>query len=307
MTLGRGREEMADLAIILNKASGSAGEDPGFAIEAGLKRLGLCYVLRVAPPDAFTAAVEAARDEGFRTIVVAGGDGSIRTAAGVLAGSSASLGIIPLGTANLLARDLKIPVEIDAALDCLAQGHVREVDLGRVNGHVFLIHTVLGRLNAPAQLRERRRGVRGLATWLYITWSVVQALWRYPKRRYVMEADGAGSRFYASFVAVAVNRVTGQIGNPFHRIALDAGRLAVYAFPAPAKGSVGTETGPLSLPVGLADVFHVLDARGVVIKTRRRLLHAALDGEVHHLRSPLRLQVEPAALKIIVPPAGSSA
>jgi diacylglycerol kinase family enzyme len=83
--------------------------------------------------------------EGADCVVVAGGDGSVACAAAALAGSPVSLGLIPCGTMNLLAKDLRIdPADRAQALDVLAHGRTRAIDLGAVNGHVFTCASMLG-------------------------------------------------------------------------------------------------------------------------------------------------------------------
>lgn len=75
---------------------------------------------------------------GHDMVVVGGGDGTVSFAAGQLAGTGTVLGILPLGTANDLARTLDIPGGLDAACTALADGKVVDIDLGRANGWPFL-------------------------------------------------------------------------------------------------------------------------------------------------------------------------
>src|SRR5579862_8789185 len=72
------------------------------------------------------------------TFVVAGGDGTVSLVAGKVAGTRARLGILPLGTLNHFARDLKIPFDLDRAIDTVIDGHAAPIDVGDVNGRVFV-------------------------------------------------------------------------------------------------------------------------------------------------------------------------
>ncbi|ACL40855.1 diacylglycerol kinase catalytic region [Pseudarthrobacter chlorophenolicus A6] len=76
--------------------------------------------------------------ENHDLVVVGGGDGTVSFAAGRLAGTGTVLGVLPLGTANDLARTLEIPSTLPAACAALADGKVVDIDLGRVNGQPFL-------------------------------------------------------------------------------------------------------------------------------------------------------------------------
>jgi diacylglycerol kinase (ATP) len=72
------------------------------------------------------------------TVILAGGDGTMSSAAGLLSECGLALGILPVGTANDLARTLKIPESIEAATAVIANGRLHSIDLGKVNDHWFI-------------------------------------------------------------------------------------------------------------------------------------------------------------------------
>lgn len=98
----------------------------------------------VAAAHAVTSGAELARrldeviDAGHDLVVVGGGDGSVGCAAARVAGSHTTLGILPLGTANDLARTLHLPSDVAAACAALADGKVVDIDLGRADGQAFV-------------------------------------------------------------------------------------------------------------------------------------------------------------------------
>ncbi|RUX71109.1 diacylglycerol kinase family protein, partial [Mesorhizobium sp. M7A.F.Ca.CA.004.08.2.1] len=90
----------------------------------------------------FEALPEIARDivrlrQTADLVVVCGGDGSVSAAAMAVVESSLPMGIIPMGTANDLARTLDIPMDLLQAADVIAQGRLRQIDIGTVNGNAF--------------------------------------------------------------------------------------------------------------------------------------------------------------------------
>jgi YegS/Rv2252/BmrU family lipid kinase len=93
-------------------------------------------------------------------IIAAGGDGTLLSAIGYALARDIPLGVIPLGTFNDLARTLGIPTDIRAAVDIIAHGHERRIDVGRVNGHYFVNESSIGissrisRLQTP-ELKQR--------------------------------------------------------------------------------------------------------------------------------------------------------
>lgn len=86
-----------------------------------------------------------ARDRGFERVIAAGGDGTINCVINGIGESGVPLGIIPLGTGNVLAHDLDIPSnDIDKALKIISADKIQKVDLGRANGKLFVLMTGFG-------------------------------------------------------------------------------------------------------------------------------------------------------------------
>lgn len=130
--------------LILNPSAGS--DDAGAQADAINRRLRTRYesveiVFTTAAGDASAAARRAVED-GCSHLFVGGGDGTLNEAVNGVASADGGLervtiGLVPLGTGNDFAAALGIPTDIDPALDVLLAGHVRQVDLGSVNGRLF--------------------------------------------------------------------------------------------------------------------------------------------------------------------------
>src|SRR5215212_7448519 len=80
----------------------------------------------------------------YKAILAAGGDGTVSTIAAAIVDSDKALGVLPLGTLNHFARDLKIPFDLEAAVQTIVVGHTTEVDVAEVNGRIFLNNSSLG-------------------------------------------------------------------------------------------------------------------------------------------------------------------
>ena len=88
-----------------------------------------------------------------RPVVAGGGDGTVNAVAGKLAGTDTALGVLPMGTLNHFAKDIGIPLNLEAAVYNLFTGKIRKVDVGEVNGRVFVNNSgnrLLSTLRAPA-------------------------------------------------------------------------------------------------------------------------------------------------------------
>jgi diacylglycerol kinase (ATP) len=124
--------------LLVNPTSGGKPVAPGTAVERpepaallnALRRGGLEVDLRVLVEDDDPGTLAGAAAAQRRDVVVAGGDGTVRPAATALVGTAGTLGIVPLGSWNNIARGCGIPQDASAALALVADGTTREVDVG---------------------------------------------------------------------------------------------------------------------------------------------------------------------------------
>ncbi|HAH31658.1 MAG TPA: hypothetical protein DCL44_05025 [Elusimicrobia bacterium] len=105
--------------------------------------------------------------QGFSNVVAVGGDGTIRETASALIGHSQTLGIIPCGSGNGLARNLYLPLDAGACLRGLLDWPVREIDAGLANGELFLCSAGVGLDAELARDYNARKGRRGILPYLY--------------------------------------------------------------------------------------------------------------------------------------------
>src|SRR6266568_1670274 len=112
---------------------------------ASLRGAGWRIELRLtqAAGDALNIAREAV-EEKVDIVIAAGGDGTINEVIQELVGSETALGVLPLGTVNVWAREMHIPLNIAGARDVLVHGQTRHVDLGRAKGRYFLLMAGVG-------------------------------------------------------------------------------------------------------------------------------------------------------------------
>lgn len=241
--------------------------------------------------------------EGARCVVVAGGDGTINAVAGALKGTSVLLGIIPVGTFNHFARDLGIPLEVDRAIDVIANRHAAPVDAGEVNGRLFLNNAGIGLYPEMVTLRERRRK-HGAAKWPSLLWATAKVLARYHRLTIRLEADGRELVRTTPAVFVGNNDYTMEGLRIGTRSRLDQHRLSIF---------VPTHAGPWALirdtlraMLGRKDGIDALDeltASELVIDAGKRRISVSTDGELARLATPLRFRALPDALRVLVPPA----
>ena len=243
-------------------------------------------------------------------IVAAGGDGTATALAGALVGTGRTLGILPLGTANLLARDLAMPLDLDAALAALLDMQPRQIDVGEVNGRIFLHKVVVGFVPAIAAGREHMRGRSGVGAQFGFLRYFLRRLARV--RRLALEIaprEGEGQVRVERVPAVAVanNSYDQGLGQVFSRPRLDAGHLGLYVVRRLALTDVVRLSAEMLLGRWQEDeALQIETVTEVTLRTRRRTITAMIDGEVERLRVPLRFRIRPLALSVLAPVAAGA-
>jgi diacylglycerol kinase family enzyme len=292
--------------IVLNASAGSLlgkkMEEVERDIKSNFAKTSVDIEIRKPEGTALVETLEDAAKSGFDAVIVGGGDGTIATAASVLGKHDLPLGIIPLGTMNMLARDLNLPTELEAAIAALAGGTVRAIDMGEVNGEPFLCNSTLGLV---PQLGQERELQRGKPLWIKIPALIRQGiatLYRWPGHTLTLEYEGKTLRVMTRLLTIANNEYSCTAEGFLPRQCLDGGKLAVYV--ARHKSRLGL----LWFSIGILFRFwqsdkllETIKVERLTVKSRRRFLDVCNDGEIKKLRSPLNYKILPKALKVIGP------
>lgn len=235
-------------------------------------------------------------------IVAGGGDGTLNAVASVLVGSSTALGVLPLGTLNHFAKDLGIPLELEAAARTIAAGHVVSVDVGEVNGRIFINNSSLGLYPQIVRHRETQQRRLGRSKWPALVWASLAALRRSPFMNVRLQVDQIEHQYKTTFVFIGNNEYVMEGFNIGQRVRLDGGHLSVYV--SHRRGRGGLITLALRALFGRlqqAKDFQTLTAQTLEVETRRERLHVATDGEVTLMETPLSYRILPDALRVIAP------
>jgi diacylglycerol kinase family enzyme len=291
--------------VILNRAGGSVAAELAEDLKQRFAKHGVeAEVSLLAPSDIDLACEEAAQADGFDAVVVAGGDGTVGAAAGALASSGRPLGILPLGTLNHFARDAGIPLDLEAAIAAVAAGRTRPVDLGEVNGRIFVNNSAVGLYPSIVREREAQQRRLGRSKRLAMLVASVRAMWRFSRRRLTVRIAGSTAPIETPLLFVGNNRYETALLTLGRRSALDRGELCLYAPLAASRlRFLGLALRALFGRLDQQRDFLSLDGiREAEIASRRRLLMVAADGEARPMETPLRYRIRPGALTLIVPP-----
>ena len=289
--------------VLLNSRSGTADVVTAARLMEVLGQAGFAATIDNDDEAPLVERANAAADGDAAYVVAAGGDGTVTAVASALIDTDKTLVVLPLGTANLLAKDLKMPLTLDAWLAALPGMLPRSIDVGHVNDRIFLHKVVLGAVPGIAQAREQLRDHLTLsATWSFL----VGAFERLSRaRRLAVEISPKGEERRVELVqaiAVANNDYDEGVGRFFCRSCLNGGSLSLYLM----RHLSGIDAIRLTLEMLLGnwrrdEAFEVENVEAVTIRTRRRRLRAMIDGEVEIIDTPLRFSIRPGALRVLAP------
>jgi diacylglycerol kinase family enzyme len=296
--------------VLLNPTAGSGkGARPGeFAnsIRDGFGKRGIEAEVRLVNGSSIvdTARVfvnQHLRVKGGGVLVVGGGDGTVSSAASVVAGTDIILGVLALGTLNHFAKDMRLPIDLGDALDVIVAGQVRTVDVGEVSGHIFINNSSIGIypfLVAERTVEQKRRGVGKLTAFgPALIRTIKGAFWQ----RVRISKEGAPRELRTPCVFV---------GNNFYDLAalgrrrdLSSGELCVYVVKQQTR--LGLALLPLKVAFGMIDRARNIEsfrAQHLEIGARRQKIQIAIDGEIREVATPLLYSTRPGSLHVLAPP-----
>ena len=252
-------------------------------------------------PDEARKIAETAATDNWDLVVAGGGDGTGNLVASALIGTRKHLGVLPLGTLNHFAKDLRIPLDFEAAAQNLVSGSPLEIDVAEVNGRIFLNNSSLGLY--PIIVREREKNERlGSGKWPAFAWAAIAALRRYPFVDVRVTVEGTQLARRTPFVFVGNNHYLMERFDIGTRERLDRAELSLYI--TNRTGRAGLFLLAIRALFGrLRDDKDFLAVRTaeVRIDTKSDRARVALDGEFDILQTPLEYRVRPRTLSVIVP------
>lgn len=285
------------IPAFVNAKAGTATE-----AQAALEKAGT-FDVQIVQPDNLVSSIREAIQSGSTRILVSGGDGTIATAASVLAGKSVELAILPGGTLNHFAKDNGIPTDLDRAIEVAGAGQPKKVDVAYVGEKLFLNTSSIGAYVKFVRVREQyeKRFGYGIATFL----AFVRILSRLHSVRIDVEVDGKSQSYRSPMVFIGVGQrelkmpmLGGRVpsGNRGLQVIVVRGsaraRLLTLAFSAVAHGTRRAARTPHM------DGFMVDHC---TIDLGHGRAGVAVDGEIVALKTPLEYRIERDALTIVAP------
>jgi diacylglycerol kinase family enzyme len=234
-------------------------------------------------------------------IVAGGGDGTVNAVAGKLAGTDTALGVLPMGTLNHFAKDVGIPLNLQAAVRNLFTGQVTKVDVGEVNGRVFVNNSGVGfypHFVRQREEQERHGHIKRVAFMLALR-SVVRRYFRLRMKAHMDQAEAL--EHVTPFLFVGTNRYQtsgSQIGT---RPRLDSGRLWVCTAPSSGRRNILRVALRILVRRETDQELNAFEAEELWVDPGTVRVNVSTDGEVSIMDAPLHYTIRPRALGVVVP------
>ncbi|HEX8253195.1 MAG TPA: diacylglycerol kinase family protein [Thermoanaerobaculia bacterium] len=297
------------MIVILNRAAGTSAktEQIDARVRDAFSAAGAeAQIEHPSETRDLSAIAEAAARGSDDLVVAGGGDGTISAVASALAGTQKTLGVLPLGTLNHFAKDLAIPLDLAAAVETIVRGRVAEVDVGEVNGRVFINNSSLGLYPRIVAHRQEQQEQLARGKWAAFAWATLGALRRFPflDLRITLEGEKLVRRTAFLFVGNNEYQIAGfNLGG---RKCIDRGNLGLYLTHRTGRfGLFRLGLHALFGRVEQAADFDAFCVQEATIESHRPRLLVATDGEVASIATPLYYRVRPRALRVMVPQAAS--
>jgi diacylglycerol kinase family enzyme len=291
-------------AVIINATSGAGDKEE---VRARLKdffqsRDVKAQVLLAREGAEIEVLARTAVEEDCSPIIAGGGDGTINAVATHLVGTKRALGILPLGTLNHFAKDMRVPLELEDAARVCVEGRIAQVDVGEVNGRIFLNNSSLGLYPSLVREREKLQHRLGHGKWRAFFWAGLTVLRRYPFLKVRLSTDKEEMARTSPFIFIGNNEYEMENFNIGSRSCIDKGQLSLYiAHRTGRLGLLRLATRALFGGLRNEDDFDALCTKEIWIDTRRPRMRVATDGEINIMPTPLHYRVRPGALRVLVP------
>jgi len=293
---------VAKALVILNPAAGQiAHEAVRDALGRRLAPAGIdCEIHETQRGAAFGDVVRTRLRDGFDLVVAAGGDGTVSAVIDGLAGAEIPLGIIPTGTANLIARELNIPLGVDESAALIARApRARRIDAMRIGNRVYVLIAGVG-ISASVAAGTTRRNKSRFGLIAYLGAAILRSH-EFRPRHLDVTVDGTAEKHHAVEVAVANCGILAKMIFPQGpEIHVDDGHLDVWILSTKTLRDYPRYIFRIVTGRPANPRAHFIKAERSIVIGSAVPLPVQADGDIIGT-TPVEIEVLPGALSVIVP------
>lgn len=298
---------MSRCHLIINRAAGANqrgidAEDIAALTADVFREAGHDITTSISEPGNIEAAIKSAAQSPPDILLVGGGDGTVSTAARLLGGSSTTLGILPMGTFNLAARDLGIPLDLNEAIHFLATAKTFPIDVLDVAGKSCLCATILGFYPEFSNIFENRdHNGKWWRKTLNMFSSLHGAFIRFSPLALMWTGEGIVGGARSKFSSIVPGRYRDSTGLIPARTGFTSGNMTAY---------IGRHRNPASAFRAIVDYgmgrqdenseLEIIETPSLTLSARRKKrTKIMLDGEILTLSFPIEFKILPRHLNVL--------
>ena len=294
---------MAQVSVLLNSGAGVLAATPEIAnrAAAALRASGIDAKIELVSGGEFAEACRtiAGRDP---LLVVGGGDGTLSVAASALVDTETLLGILPLGTLNHFARDLRVPMKLEEAAALIARRPERRVDVGEMNHRIFINNSAIGLYPLMVVDRDVQRKKLGRSKRLAMIIASIRTLARFNHQRLTLSINDEKELLDTPLLFVGNNDYRIDLAAPGRRESIDRGELSLFVMRKKTRrGFIAASIRALFDRARGDDMVRIEHVERIRVSSRRNLLPVSIDGEVVRAAPPLDYRIRKKALRVIAP------
>ncbi len=292
------------VAVIMNSGAGGLDgtgcDEQVSRIKAAFSAVGVEAEVILCEGKNLAQTARAAAASAVDAVVAAGGDGTVSTIAGALAGGDVPLAVLPLGTLNHFARDIGMPSDLEEAARAISAQHVERIDIGKVNGHFFINNSSIGLYPEMVLSRDAERKRSGISKGWAMLIAIRRVLSRFPLMRVRVITEQTLVVSPTPFLFVGNNFYALDALKLGQRAHLNRGLLSLYMVRCTGRLKMfWLMVRALLQRLDAVEDFETRSVTELRVDLHRRRLQVAIDGEVTSMHSPLHYQIWPQALRVV--------
>jgi diacylglycerol kinase family enzyme len=291
-------------AIFINNSSGSnVGKDGIQIIRDSFNSKTIdTDVIEVMPHELRESVKNALNKKVYDIIIAAGGDGTVSSIASVLTGTGIPMGILPLGTLNHFARDLRIPFDTEPAIEIISKLNTADIDIAEVNGHHFVNNSSIGIYPHMVKKRDVYKEMLGTGKWISLILAFFKIFRLFPLYTIEITEKKTIHKMRSPFVFIGNNDYTMSLYELGERKEISKGHLTLYYAKCKSRLCI--------LKLAVLTIFNLIDQsenfvmsynETFKINSRKNTVSVSVDGEVKRMELPLVYKIHKKSLKVIVP------
>ena len=290
------------IAIIINSERLTESLQQKLADSTIANQYDLSYDLFVLTAEKITQQLKEMNCKAYNAILIGGGDGTVRSALQILIDMEVPIAILPLGTVNLLARDIGYPNDIESLFKIIKNNKTKQIDLAEVNNEIIINHAWIGFYYYILKFRKKHKSILGRSKLLKILFNTINIFNAFPIYKLTLETNDREVFYKTCLVYISNNESLVTLQNFSERKTLSSGLIWITILKCHTRWEL-VKCIFLALITGVKKSKYIsqFSTNKLTITTELNMINAVIDGELFKLEVPLNFTIHQKKLTMIVP------